>query len=78
MYAPTPVVLNELALTFVHRHRNVLLNCIVQHDDGGEEVGLIIADLLVDFMVDFEDELNSMSRYETLALSRFASGQRTL
>jgi hypothetical protein len=53
------------------------LNGIVQHDDGGEEVGLIIADLLVDFMVDFEDELNSMSRYETL-VSRFASGQRTL
>ena len=33
----------------------------VQHDDGGEEVGLIIADLLVDFMGDFEDELNSVS-----------------
>lgn len=33
----------------------------MQHDDGGEEVGLIIADLLVDFMGDFEDELNSVS-----------------
>ncbi|ELR23197.1 uncharacterized protein ACA1_067810 [Acanthamoeba castellanii str. Neff] len=41
----------------------LLTSClgVFDHDDGGEEVGLIIADLLVDFMGDFEDELNSVS-----------------